>query len=402
VETSAGGVWKSPLSAATGGGFILAPPGGVEASVKNDTQNTIRWKPAFNDKDASIPYTYNIYGKGEAEADDSDLPAASSFNPSMGADGYLSWDVDPYSYYYVTTVNGAAESAPSEIVSPAPFAPDLDEVSKAVNVAGYGANASGVYPVRISWKMPANPSGIANFDVYRSGSRDSGFVKINPVPVPARVPAQAGDRYLYYDDNPQAAPGKVYYYRVRSLNSEGKGEYTALDLDAAHKEARSITTAGWGALTHKQYFLEYNKTLKASHGHLTLMHKPNDMDKLHAERGDGLIGGYVDYDAHMKGLSAEIIMRYEGYVEFYIEDNPELGPYFKLTGYTNTSVNMSSNGWMWGTMECEGMYPGKVYYGHETEGGKVLILNGDAGDGVYGVEPADFLMEDVSWILGTY
>jgi hypothetical protein len=399
VETSGNNVWKGPLPAASGGGFILRPPGGVEVSVKDVAQNTLKWKPAFNDKDSPISYSYNIYGKAVAETASADTPIV-SISPSLDADGYLSCDVAPYSYYYVTTVNSGTESAPGEILSPVPLAPVLEDVSKAANVAGYGANAAGVYPVRITWKMPANPSGIEAFDVYRSGARDSGFRKINSSPV--NINTESGGRYVYYDDNPQAAPGKIYYYRVLSLNGQRKGSYTALDTDAAHKEARTITTAGWGALTHARYFLEYNRSIKASHGHLTLMHKPGDLDKLGKEKGDGKEGGYVDYDAHTEGLGAEIFMHYVDYVEFYIEDNPGLGPYFKATGYTNTTVNMASKGWMWGIMECEGMYPGKVYYGEQEKGGKIEIVNGDAGGGVYGVEPADFFMEDVSWILGTY
>ena len=45
---------------------------------------------------------------------------------------------------------------------------------------------------------------------------------------------------------------------------------------------------------------------------------------------------------------------------------------------------MSSNGSMDGTVECEGMYPGKVYHD------KVAVKGGAAGGGTYGVEPQGF------------
>jgi hypothetical protein len=284
----------------------------------------------------------------------------------------------------------AAENGPGGILSPVPGAAVLVDVSKAVNVAGRGANPLGVYPVRVVWEKPADSSGLAAFDIYRSGNRNSGFRKINPRPVDAAP--ESGGRFVYYDDDPQAAPGKVYYYRVRSLNSQGKGSDTPIDETVIPWDNK---TAGWGALTHERYFLEYNKTIKTSHGRLTLMHKPKGIAQLGAETGSGAVDGYVDYNAYLSGLGAAITMRYENYVESYIEDNPGLGPYFRATGYTNTKVDMASRGRMSGTMVCTGMYPGKVYYG------KLEIVDGGAGGGVYGVEPKEFPRGEVNWIWGT-
>jgi hypothetical protein len=47
-----------------------------------------------------------------------------------------------------------------------------------------------------------------------------------------------------------------------------------------------------------------------------------------------------------------------------------------------------------GTMECTGMYPGKVYYD------AVQVKGGAAGGGTYGIEPNGFPRGEVSWTIG--
>jgi len=254
--------------------------------------------------------------------------------------------------------------------------------SRAENISNSKPNSNGVYPVRLRWQRPAgsaSPAGAAgtsSFHVYRSASADAGFEKISTQP----VDRETGGLFIYIDENPAAIPGKQYYYRVSPANSAGFSE----------------TVMGYGALTPESYFKEYNKTVKVSHEKLTLMHKAGSMSKLGSEQKEGNISGSFSYNARVAGLGGRVIMTYERYADFYIENNSRLGPYFVLNGNCNTSANMSQNGTMDGTVTITGMYPGKIYYD------KVEIKNGTAGGGTYGVEIQGFPRVELNWTVGEY
>ena len=96
------------------------------------------------------------------------------------------------------------------------------------------------------------------------------------------------------------------------------------------------------------------------------MHKPVDTDKLGKETVYGNFGGTLGYDAHLKGLGAEIIMPYKDYVDYRVSTNSELiaepakaeailtlTDYFLLNGNNDTTSNMSGNGSMSGTVKCQ-------------------------------------------------
>jgi hypothetical protein len=141
--------------------------------------------------------------------------------------------------------------------------------------------------------------------------------------------------------------------------------------------------------------LEYNKTMKSALKRLTYMHKPGSTDKLGTETKNGSLSGTIYYDAAISGLGARIIIKLTNYADFYIENEQEKGVYFTLSGDSNTSANMSSNGDMDGTMTCTGMYPGKVYYD------KIQIKGGAAGGGTYGIHPdGGFQRAEISWTVG--
>ena len=207
--------------------------------------------------------------------------------------------------------------------------------------------------------------------MYRSTSADSGFRKITDTAV---------TDCEFVDKNDTAKAGKYYYYRVLALNELEQGNNY------------SETKVGYGALTHEQYILEFNKTILSSQKKLTLMHKPST-SALGTEEYQGDISGKVYYEAKLPGFSARIIIEYTDYADSYIDNNKELGPYFVLTGNSNTSANTSANGTMDGTINCTGMYPGSVSY----DG--IEIKGGDAGGGTYGVKPAGFEKKDVSWTV---
>jgi len=92
-------------------------------------------------------------------------------------------------------------------------------------------------------------------------------------------------------------------------------------------------------------------------------------------------------------VGARIIIRLTNYAEFYIENEPEKGPYFILNGESNTSANMSSNGSMDGTVTSTGMYPGKVSYNG------IEIKGGSAGGGTYAVEPEGGGKRDIGYSI---
>jgi hypothetical protein len=124
------------------------------------------------------------------------------------------------------------------------------------------------------------------------------------------------------------------------------------------------------------------------------MHKPGSTEKLGKETKYGTISGSIYYDAAISGLGARIIIQLSNYADFYIENDPDKGVYFTLSGNSNTSAKMSSNGDMDGTVTCTGMYPGKVYYDN------IQIKGGGAGGGTYGIHPDNFQRMEVSWTVG--
>lgn len=354
-------------------GFILSPPDEVFAEkVAGQEQITIKFSPAIGNEAERAAYVYKVYG--DTSQTGSFATEVASQNASaleLNSEGYYTMAVASHSYYKVVTENGDTKSKPSSVVAPTPFA--------AVTKKGYGgaseaanfsfresdANGSGVYPVKITWSKPDNDTP-AGYHVYRSSSKDTGYRKITSDPI-------SPDAVLeYLDANDTAKAGKKYWYKVLSVNSLGQGSHY------------SDPVQGWGALTHEQYLVEFYKTISSSLKKLTLMHKPDDMAKLGTESKAGSISGSLRYEAEVVGFGAEITMYYNNYADFYIDGNKDNGTYFVLTGNTNTTADMSSNGSMHGTVNCEGMYPGKVYHD------KVAVKGGAAGGGTYGVEPQGF------------
>ena len=353
-------------------GFILSPPDEMFAE-KTAEGITIRFSPAIGNDTERAGYTYKIYGDSSQTGTfttEVASQAASELTLTPDKDNpelkYYTVKVDAHNFYKVVTMNGDVTSKASSVVAPTPFAAKIGSASQAGNFqfAENDANSSGVYPVKITWSKPTDDTP-AGYHVYRSSSKDSGYRKITSDPVSADATLE------FIDANDTAKAGKKYWYKVLSVNSLGQGSYY------------SEPVQGWGALTHEQYLIEFNKTVVVAQKRLTYMHKPGSTDKLGTETKSA-VEGTIYYDAQIAGLGARIIMRYTNLVEFYIDDDKNNGPYFKLSGESNTSANMSSNGSMDGTVTCSGMYPGKVSYD------KIEIKGGAAGGGTYGVEPTGF------------
>lgn len=348
-------------------GFILSPPDEVFAEkVADQEQITIKFSPAIGNEAERAAYVYKVYG--DTSQTGSFATEVASQNASaleLNSEGYYTMAVASHSYYKVVTENGDTKSKPSSVVAPTPFAAVVKDASKAANFSfrESDANGSGVYPVKVTWSKPNNDTP-AGYHVYRSSSKDTGYRKITSDPI-------SPDAVLeYLDANDTAKAGKKYWYKVLSVNSLGQGSHY------------SDPVQGYGALTHEQYLMEFYKTISSSLKKLTRMHKPGNTDKLGTDDTVGSISGTLNYNASIAGLGARITMHYDNYADFYIDGDND--PYFVLTGDTNTTADMSSNGSMDGTVECDGMYPGKVYHD------KVAVKGGAAGGGTYGVEPQGF------------
>ena len=253
------------------------------------------------------------------------------------------------------------------------------------------ANSNGVYPVRITWKKPAEDTP-AFYHIQRSAGSASNFSQINKRALPAGGPFtaeysydEASGIYTYIDRNETAEAGIKYYYRVLSLNRQEQGNI--------YSEER----AGWGALTHEKFFYEFNKTYASAIYKLTYMHKKGNLRKLGEETSYGTISGQIYYKARVAGLHGDIVVTTTNYADFYIENDSSKGLYFILNGDSGSTANMATNGSMKPvTITCTGMYPGTVYHGN------VEIKGGVVAGGTYGVTPSGFPRKELSWTLGYF
>lgn len=391
-EKSKSGFSESgPESANPAAGFLLSAPLDLDiADTNNSGIVLLKWAPAIgSEAPYSQSYTYNIYCDEDKDGAYSQL-VQESVLPSSNADGLYEIEVDKHSFFKISTVNGTEESKKSEAVAPFPEAPTNVEASKTSKLNGlenWKFNTNEVYPVKITWSAPKNGTPYGYY-IYRSTNATSSFRKLNEEPI-------TDNSFVYYDENETARAGTYYYYKVVSINVLGKGKNSNDPANDPENKAR-----GYGAITHDQWFREYNKTIMKSQSKLSLMHKSNDMDKLGSETINGDVSGTLSYKAAIAGLGAEITMHYQDYCDFYIGGNAEFGPYFTLTGNTDTTSNMSANGNMHEKVVCTGMYPGYAIYNN------LQIKGGAAGGGYYLVETYDLnnkvlIAEDqVDWKVG--
>jgi hypothetical protein len=374
--------------------YILSPPDTVVAQKKSDGKVTVKWEPAIGSEGERLMYTYNIYNDNSINGLFTNT-VMSGVAHNVDGEGFISvdgLDVSSGAFFKVSTVNkNNVVSNKSIVVSPAPAAAVILDATKYAYFQGASANAAansnGVYPVKITWKKPENEEPVF-YNVHRSIRSGSGFSTINETALGASGPFNdiysydsTTGVYTYTDINDTAKVGRKFYYRVLSLNELKQGNFA------------SSEAIGWGALTHEQYILEYNKTMGGALKKLTLMYKSASTDKLGSETKNGSISGTISYNASLSGLSARIIIRLTNYADFYIENEPDKGIYFILNGNSNTSANTSSNGTMDGTMNCTGMYPGKIYYD------RIEIKGGAAGGGTYGVEPEGGSRREIGYII---
>ena len=370
--------------------YILSPPDTVVAEKNSDGSIVVKWIPPIGSPEEVHSFFYTVYA--DTQINGSFTTAVSAGVTSNIVDGYIRAEgisAQFGQFFRVVTFNPPAESVFSIVVAPSPAAAVIQDATRYAFISpDAAANSNGVYPVRITWKKPDNDDPVF-YHVQRSTRADGGFSPVNDAPLRADGEGTVGYSldaatgvYAFIDRNETAKAGRKYFYRVLSLNQLGGGNF--------YSENRT----GWGALTHTQYFLEYNRSMNAALKKLTYMHKPGSTDKLGEETKNGTLSGTIYYYAKIQGIGARIIIQLTDYADFYIENEAENGVYFTLNGESNTTANMSSNGDMDGTVTCTGMYPGKVIYNG------IQIKGGAAGGGTYGIEPDGFARGEVSYTVG--
>ncbi len=402
VSTEEDEVIKGAFSeiSSTSWGFLLSPVSELEIGDGSASSTvTVSWKPAAGWEAAD--FKYSIYISSEQEGTYHILHP--EILPVLNSEGWYEYETGKNPFFKISTVNlsstGETESALSKAAAPVPAAPENVTASKtSYMTSSLVPNSNNVYPVKITWEKPEtdNPAG---YLVYRSAKTGSGFRKLTENPV---------TDCQFIDDSSEnlTKAGTVYYYKVISVNSLGsgkKGNNPQQEYEKAVQEGTGFTgikCLGYGVLTREQWFREYNKTCKASQKKLTLMHKPSNTDKLGSETVYGTISGSLYYNAAVDGLGGYVTMRYTDYADYYINDDSNLGVYFKGSGNTDTKANMSGSGNMKGTMNCTGMYPGSAGYD------SLVIKGSAAGGGTYSVTVKDLegniiLPEaDISWLIG--
>jgi fibronectin type 3 domain-containing protein len=185
---------------------IPAPPTNVRAETGRK-EVTVRWDyPRFAGGDADLTVGFSVTRIGGGGA-----PVLLTSSPVLRAEGQLQF-----------TDRDAAEGTPltyavqsvdiiGTMSSPA-SAPPVTLVDKTPPMAPQGVTAvdqkSGVLLV---WKISAEAN-VDHYIVYKSAKEDSGYLSINPAPIPLAQP-----RFL--DETP--VRGVVAYYKVAAVSTSG-------------------------------------------------------------------------------------------------------------------------------------------------------------------------------------
>ncbi len=120
-----------------------------------------------------------------------------------------------------------------------------------------------------------------------------------------------------------------------------------------------------------KFFNHFNQTIISSQKKMTLINRPKNIAKLGRETVHGNYGGTVFYHAEIKGLGAQVLIRYTDYSD-------ERG--FIISGDQLTNAKMDTSGAMKGTMvvkDLQGNEIGRICYD------RLLIRNGNADGGGY-------------------
>ena len=80
----------------------------------------------------------------------------------------------------------------------------------------------------LRWKTGTEIGNIG-FNIYRSESEDSGYVKINGDIIPAKGSSTHGAVYRFKDGNVEA--GKAYWYKLEDIDSGGSTQHGPVKVE---------------------------------------------------------------------------------------------------------------------------------------------------------------------------
>lgn len=337
-------------------GYLLSPPRNAMAVATINADNSPNNRITFDAPlGAQSSFTYEIEYSASGE-NGTFAPLPVSYNQTDSGNFEA---VDPGNstgfYRFRSTSPDGIQSSYSEIIETSPL-PVTSVSYKKLGGDDVTANTNDVYPVEINWVAV---NGAKSYMVYRSTEKDRGFKAVSGVISDSS-----------FTDTSLTVVGTVYHYKVLSLNSKGVGAFAE----------NSAITSCYGLLTPRGFFRTMERTTLSSQKKLTLMNKPNNMDKLGKESIEGKISGTLSYNAKVAGLGARIEMHYTNYCDFTSSDGKSQ---MILNGDTNTDSDMSANGTMNGIVTVTGMYRGTVNYGG------IKIVSGAAGGGHYAVTVMD-------------
>ena len=155
-------------------------------------------------------------------------------------------------------------------------------------------------------------------------------------------------------------------------------------MTAGFAEASGLTETPDFAKVPADYALTFFRKFNETQKKLTYMNKPGSLEKVGTETVSGNISGTIFYDVKVKGLGADVFLRYTNYCD-------EEGWVFD--GEIITHSSMTKNGTFEGTIKVQGMAPGSVTYD------KVLLKKGEPGGGNYLVSAADFTNAEVEYTV---
>jgi len=124
-------------------------------------------------------------------------------------------------------------------------------------------------------------------------------------------------------------------------------------------------------MSDEQYFRKYIEELDYTQSFLKYINAKNPFAKMGTETIEGTISGTLFYTVNIKGIGAEVILRY---TNFSVKEG------WTFDGDIIVVSNMNQDGPLAGTITVTGEQPGKVYYDN------VSMKKGLPAAGYYGVE----------------
>ncbi len=132
------------------------------------------------------------------------------------------------------------------------------------------------------------------------------------------------------------------------------------------------------------YALTFFKKLNETQEKLTYMNKSSSLEKVGTETVTGNISGTLFYDVKIKGMGAEVTLRYTNYCD-------ETG--WTFDGEVITTSSMLQNGSFKGTIKVQGIAPGQIVYDD------VVMKKGKPASGNYIITNSKFKNAKVSYTV---